>query len=234
MAYDQQTYGDSPFGPPTAPADAATAKPSGRRRRTRSAADHTEALSDHGENAVGPPPRSVLPQPAKDTEENSAENGDSRPSPALPDSYAPALKAKAGAVSALYLPKGRITGLNLVGEGLGWLMAWGTVGFFRAYVPPPILLCFDSQFTPWGMAGGTLLSALVIGQLLRRYEIKIGALKSLATTAIEYGESHHRADTQNNIYELLTEAEESTQKASAWVTSWLIALVSLFIIGAFY
>ena len=133
-----------------------------------------------------------------------------------------------------YLPKGRLTGQNVIGEGLIWLLVWGTVGFFRNHIPTSVLSLIDRLFTPWGMAGGTCLGALFIGQLLRRYEIKIGKLKALATTAIEYGEAHHQADVQTNIYELLTEAEERTHKASAWLTSWLTALVSLFIIGSFY
>jgi predicted NBD/HSP70 family sugar kinase len=56
----------------------------------------------------------------------------------------------------------------------------------------------------------------------------------LATTAIEYGETNHRADTQTHIDELLNAAAEKTEQASRWLVSWLTALGCLFIIGAFY
>lgn len=64
--------------------------------------------------------------------------------------------------------------------------------------------------------------------------MKISALRRLATTAIEYGDASHRADAQNEIFNLLTQAEESTERASRWFVSWLTGLGCLFIIGAFY
>ena len=113
-------------------------------------------------------------------------------------------------------------------------MVWGTVGFFRAHVPAAVLLVFDNLFHPWGTAGVTLLSALLIAQLLRRLQLKIGNLRRVATAAIEYGELDHRADAQKHIYELLSTAEHKTDMASRWLVSWLTALGCLFIIGAFY
>jgi hypothetical protein len=206
MAYDNKTYGASPFGKSVATT-----------HRTTPSQDlnSAEALSDH----IGDQP--------------TAENLDSD-APALPADYASAIKPRHLAVSFFYIPKGRVTGLNLLGEALGWLMAWGTVGFFRAYVPTPVLMLFDRVFNPYGMACMTLLSALFIGQMLRRYQLKLNSLRTLATTAIEYGETNHRADTQNHIDELLNAAAAETEQASRWLVSWLTALGALFIIGAFY
>ncbi|MEL6351588.1 MAG: hypothetical protein AAFR58_07480 [Cyanobacteria bacterium J06627_28] len=189
--------------------------------------DEAEALSDHGVHHTAADSADLSPE--TNPEETLQETA-----PLLPNSYSPTLKPKGSKLSVLDLPKGKVTGQNAIGECLIWLLVWGTVGFFRAYIPASVLLAFDRLFSPWGMAVGTGLSALVIGQMLRSYGMKLGKLKSLATTAIEYGEAHHQADVQNNIYELLTEAEERTHNASAWLTSWLTALVSLFIIGAFY
>ena len=72
-------------------------------------------------------------------------------------------------------------------------------------------MLFDRLFNPYGMACTTLLSAILIGQLLRRYQLKISHLRQLATTAIEYGELHHRADTQTQIDELLSAAIEQNR-----------------------
>jgi hypothetical protein len=210
MAYDSKTYGASPFGQsaqkrkPSPPANGASAP---------------EALSDQiGESPV----------------EGGAEEPSEEGVPTLPSEYASTPKSRRTVVSFFYIPKGRVTGLNMIGEGMGWLMAWGTVGFFRAYVPAPILTVFDSLFNPWGMAGITFVSALLIGQLLRHYQLKIISLRTLATTAIEYGETHQRAEAQNSIDALLSQAAERTETASRWVVSWLTALGCLFIIGAFY
>ena len=154
--------------------------------------------------------------------------------PALPASYAPDAKASDSVKSPFAILKGRITGLNMIGEASGWLMVWGTVGFFRAHVPAAVLLVFDNLFHPWGTAGVTLLSALLMAQLLRRLQLKIGNLRRVATAAIEYGELDHRADAQKHIYELLSTAEHKADMASRWLVSWLTALGCLFIIGAFY
>ena len=212
MAYDNKNYGASPFVHPAA-TTARTASPNSR-RETQAATSDTEALSDH----IGDPLEA-------DSSEGNAPN--------LPTDYA-AIRPRSAALPWLYIPKGRVTGLNLLGEALGWLMAWGTVGFFRAYIPVPVLMLFDRFFNPYGMACTTLLSAILIGQLLRRYQLKIGHLRQLATTAIEYGEIHHRADAQTQIDELLSAAAERTEQASRWLVSWLTALGCLFIIGAFY
>ena len=80
--------------------------------------------------------------------------------PAPPAGYGAAVRPTG--VSFFYLPKGRVTGLNLLGEALGWLMAWGTVGFFRAYVPAAVLMIFDGLFNPYGMAAITFISAILI------------------------------------------------------------------------
>ena len=204
MAYDKKTYGASPFGNPVAT--------SHRTSSAKPRAD-TAALSDHLDEQT-------------DTPDGNA--------PALPADYAPASQPRSAALSCFYIPKGRVTGLNLLGEALGWLMAWGTVGFFRAYIPPPVLLLFDRLFNPYGMACITLASALCLGQFLRRYQLKMIALGQLATTAIEYGETHHRADAQTQVDELLSAAAAQTEQASRWLVSWLTALGALFIIGAFY
>lgn len=209
MAYDQKTYGKTPFvesghSPPPVPTQEKTEVAS------------AEALSDQ----IGDQP---------DDEQATADEP-----PALPDGDASTTNRRQPADSIFHIPIGRISGLNLVGEALGWLMAWGTVGFFRAYLPAAVVTFFDRLFTPWGMASGTLLSALLIGQLLERYRGKIGKLRRRATVAIEYGESHHRADAQTTIDRLLSEAEAKTEKVSRWLVSWLTALGCLFIIGAFY
>ena len=179
--------------------------------------DPAEALSDQGSELRSPD--------AVSTDDTL---------PALPAGYAPVLKSRSRPLSRVYIPKGRISGLNLLGESLGWLMAWGTVGFFRAYVPPPIVTLFDHLFSPWGMTALTLTSALLIGQMLKRYQLKLEALRLMATTALEYGSANHQADTQNEIFDSLTQAEAQTEALSRWLVSWLTALGCLFVIGAFY
>jgi hypothetical protein len=212
MAYDNKTYGNSPFV--QSAATKTKAVPSSTRRSDRQTTPAPEALSDQM------------------SESQTAGSADADP-PALPTDYVPVAKPSR-TVSLFYVPKGRVTGLNLICEALGWLMAWGTVGFFRAYVPTPVLTVFDRLFNPYGMAGITLLSALFIGQLLRRYQLKIASLRTFATTAIEYGETHHRADTQTQVDELLSAAATQTENASRWLVSWLTALGCLFVVGAFY
>ena len=214
MAYDNKTYGTSPFGKAIATAPR-TAPPQSHRDSKADNTD-TEALSDQLSES-------------QTAAESAQDEG-----PVLPADYTPAIKPRSAATALFHIPKGRVTGLNLLGEALGWLMAWGTVGFFRAYVPALVLTIFDRLFTPWGMAGITFASALLIGQMLKRYQLKINALRQMATTAIEYGETYHRADTQAHIDELLSAAEEKTEQASRWLVSWLTALGALFIIGAFY
>ena len=212
MAYDSNTYGASPFSQ--------TAKRPPKLKdsplSTNTDLDPAEALSDQGSELRSP----------------DAVSADDIP--ALPAGYAPVLKSRSRSLSRLYIPKGRISGLNLLGESLGWLMAWGTVGFFRAYVPPPIVTLFDHLFSPWGMTALTLTSALLIGQLLKRYQLKLEALRLMATTALEYGSANHQADTQSEIFDGLTQAEAQTEALSRWLVSWLTALGCLFVIGAFY
>ena len=212
MAYDSNTYGASPFGQ--------TAKHPSKPKRSPLSAntdlDPAEALSDQGSDLLSP----------------DAVSADDIP--ALPAGYAPVLKSRSRSLSRVYIPKGRISGLNLLGESLGWLMAWGTVGFFRAYVPPPIVTLFDHLFSPWGMTALTLTSALLVGQMLKRYQLKLEALRLMATTALEYGSANHQADTQNEIFDSLTQAEAQTEALSRWLVSWLTALGCLFVIGAFY
>ena len=158
MAYDSNTYGASPFSQ--------TAKRPPKLKdsplSTNTDLDPAEALSDQGSELRSP----------------DAVSADDIP--ALPAGYAPVLKSRSRSLSRLYIPKGRISGLNLLGESLGWLMAWGTVGFFRAYVPPPIVTLFDHLFSPWGMTALTLTSALLIGQLLKRYQLKLEALRLIS------------------------------------------------------
>ena len=213
MAYDNKTYGMSPFGK----AIATTARTASLKSRRDSKAEDTdaEALSDQLSES----------QTAAESAQDEA--------PVLPADYA-AIKPRGTAAAFLHIPKGRVTGLNMLGEALGWLMAWGTVGFFRAYVPAPMLTIFDRLFTPWGMASITFTSALLIGQMLKRHQLKLNHLRQMATTAIEYGKTHHRADTQTHIDELLSTAAAQTEQASRWLVSWLTALGALFIIGAFY
>ena len=119
MAYDNKTYGASPFVHPAATTARTTV--SNSRRETQAATSDTEALSDQ-----------LGDQLEVDSPDGTA--------PALPTDYA-AIKPRSAALSWFYIPKGRVTGLNLLGEALGWLMAWGTVGFFRAYVP---VACADA------------------------------------------------------------------------------------------
>lgn len=178
--------------------------------------------------------KAVPELPSDQPEDSPGESQEALGPPDLPSEYAPTAQPSQPPASIFYIPRGRISGLNLVGEALGWLMAWGTVGFFRAYLPPPIVAVFDYIFTPWGMAGGTLISTVFVGQLLNRYRIKIAAIRRMAFMAIEYGECHQRAEAQTIIDRLLTEAEEKTEKVSSWIVSWLTALGCLFIIGAFY
>ena len=209
MAYDRKTYGKSPFGNSAATTDRAAAK--------------TEALSDQ----VG----DQLEAQESNQRDEALTEGDA---PALPADYAAAIKPSGKTVSFFYIPEGRITGLNMLGETLGWLMAWGTVGFFRAYVPAPVLLLFDKLFNPWGMASITFISALITAHLLRRLQHKLSSLRRVTTTALEYGNLNHHADAQKHVYELMSTAEEKTDIASRWLVSWLTALACLFIIGSFY
>ena len=230
MAYDQTTYGASPFvqggdsmarTEPVQKRNAAKPEPARRRDAAKPKPPDADALSDQ----LGEIPTDQSPK-----ETRAAAGG----SPALPDEPGLAVKSRCPEASVFRIPSGRLGGLNLVGEALGWLMAWGTVGFFRAYLPAPVVSAFDYIFTPWGMAGGTLISALLIGQLLNRYRVKIGALRRMAIDAIEYGEAMDRAKAQSDIDRLLTEAAEKTESVSRWLVSWLTALGCLFIIGAFY
>jgi len=240
MAYDRKTYGNSPFGNSVATPHRRT--PVSRRRGSSRTLSDAEALSDQ----MGDPMGEQMDEQTADqtgdqtgdqlsdqTDADTEGTENNGTAPALPTGYGAAAVRPTG-VSFFYLPKGRVTGLNLLGEALGWLMAWGTVGFFRAYVPAAVLMVFDGLFNPYGMAAITFMSAIALSHLLRRYQLKIMALRQLATTAIEYGETHHRADTQNQIDELLSAAAEKSENASQWLVSWLTALGALFIIGAFY
>lgn len=223
MTYDTKTYGQSPFGNTTAPPKENSA---------------SEALSDQLAGRQQRPVRktqlAARSHKTSDSETDAAATASSPAQPpALPADYSPVLKPKPSSLPTFYLPKGR-TGLPILGEMTGWLMAWGTVGFFRSYVPEPVITFFDGFFSPWGMAGVTLFSALLIGRRFRHYSLKLAAVRKLATTAIEYGEAHHQADVQASIYDLLTQAEADTQRLSAQTVSWLTALGALFIIGAFY
>ena len=232
MAYDRKTYGNSPFGNSVATSHRRT--PVSRRRGSSRTLSDAEALSDQ----MGDPMSEQMDEQTGDQRldqtdaQTNAKEDTNGTAPALPPDYAAAVRPTG--VSFFYLPKGRVTGLNLLGEALGWLMAWGTVGFFRAYVPAAVLMIFDGLFNPYGMAAITFMSAIALSHLLRRYQLRIMALRQLATTAIEYGETHHRADTQNQIDELLSAAAEKSENASRWLVSWLTALGALFIIGAFY
>ncbi|PZO10707.1 MAG: hypothetical protein DCF25_20300 [Leptolyngbya foveolarum] len=211
MAYNSKTFGQSPFGN-SAKTTAAT--PPRTRKAPPAASSVEEALSDQ-------------------IEDDNAETDEESQPPVLPNSSLPASKSFRSR-SIFYIPQGKMTGLDMLSEAVGWLMAWGTVGFFRAYLPAPVLACFDILFHPYCTAGITLLSALLAGQFLRRYQLKIASLRQLATVAIEYGEVRHRADAQAEIFELLSAAEAKTEQISRWLVSALTALGCLFIIGAFY
>ena len=205
MAYDNKTFGQSPFGNTTATTTQTSS--------AKATAENTEALSDH------------ISEPEIEAPETT---------PALPADYKPSSKLSRSKVSYFYIPKGRIANLTMLGEALIWLMAWGTVGFFRAHIPAPVVAFFDGLFAPWGMAGLTLVSGLLIGRIFRDYRLKIGLLRESALLAIEYGSVEHRADAQLKIDQLLLEAAESTKRVGRWLVTWLTALGCLFIIGAFY
>lgn len=227
MAYDAKKYGASPFGPSKVARRDVPVKARSKQARTAktpiapapTTVDESEALSDQMGDQV-----------EQEDSDSPAVNGP----PELPGDYDAKRKTPKRTIPLFYLPKGRIAGLNMLGEATGWLMAWGTVGFFRAYVPEPVITVFDQFFTPWGMAITTLMSALLVGQLLQRYLVKVTSLRSLATTALEYGELHHWADIQKNVYDLLVQVEAKTESTSRWLVTWLTALGCLFIIGAFY
>lgn len=211
MTYDTETYGTSPFGQSATTKTAAGNRPPPRDRR-----DRPEALSD---------------QLAEETEPLEASSDETTPT--LPADYATRPKAPRSK-AFFYIPKGRIANLTLIGEALGWLMAWGTVGFFRAHIPAPVVAFFDRLFSPWGMAAVTLASGLLIGRIFRDYHVQLGRLRNAAVLAIEYGEVEHRADAQQEIDQLLREAEVKTERVGRWLVTWLTALGCLFIIGAFY
>ena len=213
MAYDSKTFGTSPFGNRTA----TTSRSAASKGATRT----PEALSDH------------MSEPGSEPDAAAERTDEQQTAPALPTNYR--LLSKSSSKAALfYIPKGRIANLTMLGEALVWLMAWGTVGFFRAHVPVPVVSFFDTLFSPWGMAGLTLVSGLLIGRLFRRYRIQIGKIRELAVLAVEYGEVKDRADAQVKLDRLLAEAEERTKAAGRWLVTWLTALGCLFIIGAFY
>ena len=228
MAYDSKTFGDSPFGQPIAAARSPSSK----------AADNPEALSDHvGELAREPARKPGSEQPSARAEDppKTEPNGQPlEPAPALPTSYRLLAKPSDRKAALFYIPKGRIANLTMLGEALIWLMAWGTVGFFRAHVPAPVVAFFDALFSPWGMAGLTLAIALLLGRLFRHYRLKLARIRELAVLAIGYGEAENQAEAQVKIDRLLAEAEERTKRAGRWLVTWLTALGCLFIIGAFY
>ena len=228
MKYDHKTYGASPFGNSAATASRKVAPPKTKRRDNSRAP--TEALGDQ----LGEP---ATDQTAEQQDNPPAEEQHSQAGakvPALPSDYAPVGATSKTKLSFFYIPKGRVLGLNLVGEAVGWMLVWGTVGFFRASIPLPVLAFFDLVFHPWATAVISVASAFLLGRLLRRYQIQIYDLRNLATTAIEYGELNHRADVQSSIDQQLTQAAGHTRTASRWLVSWLTALACLFIIGAFY
>ena len=220
MAYDNKTYGTSPFGS----AATTTALQSGERKGTRSPAAE-DALSDHLPSSQ---------RPGAQVEENSSNEDHNSQPPALPANAVPSNQKRRAKVSYFHLPKGRIANLTMLGEALGWLLTWGTVGFFRAQVPAAVVRFFDALFTPWGMAAITLASGLFIGRLFRDYRLKLGRLRDAAVLAIEYGNVEHRADAQADVDRLLLDAEISTERVGQWLVTWLTALGCLFIIGAFY
>ena len=204
MPYDTKAYGQSPFG---APVKGSSAK-----------VTPAEPLSD-------------LTSPSAEPADESTETDGLPP---LPSGYAATAKPRALRPSLLYLPRGALTGMSILGEAALWLMAWGTVGFFRSYVPPAALTVCDRLFSPWGMSALTFFSALTLGRSLHRHALKLAAVRDMATTAIEHGEAHHQADAQNSIYDLLSSAKADSERLSGWVVSHLTAIAALFIIGAFY
>lgn len=211
MAYNSKTFGQSPFGNS---AETTAATPPRTRKAPPAASSTDEALSDQ-------------------IEDNNAATDDEQQPPALPNNSL-ANRQSFRTRSIFHIPKGKVTGLNMLSEAVGWLMAWGTVGFFRNHIPAPVLTCFDVLFHPYCTAGITLLSALLAGQCLRRYQLKIASLRQLATIAIEYGEADQRGNAQAEIFDLLSAAEAKTEQVSCWLVSALTALGCLFIIGAFY
>ena len=222
MPYDTRTYGQSPFGAP------ASAKRSDSQEEAPTA-NPSEALSDE----LATPSAPSLGASSPSAPSLGASSKTDSPPP-LPTGYVPAAKARPPRLALLYLPKGGLTGMPIAGEAALWLMAWGTVGFFRSYIPPAALSACDRLFSPWGMAALTFLSALSLGRRFHHYALKLAATRDMATTAIEYGEAHHQADTQNNIYDLLSAAQADTERLSGQAVSTLTALAALFIIGAFY
>lgn len=145
MAYDTQTYGKSPFG---SPSNTTASEPT---PDAVALSDQSDALSDQQIDDDSTEARTgdeLADKPAADT-------------PELPQHYAPVLKLKPPPI-AFHLPRGRLTGLPIVGEAAVWLLSWGTVGFFRGYLSARLLSAFDRLFTPWGMAIVTLVSALLI------------------------------------------------------------------------
>ena len=229
MAYDSNAFGTSPFGNQTV--TTARGAPS-------KAAGNPEALSDHvGELAGDPASKPASEQLSTQTENPQKIESDGQPlepAPALPTNYRLLEKPPDRKATFFYIPKGRIANLTMLGEALIWLMAWGTVGFFRAHIPAPVVALFDKLFSPWGMAGLTLASALLLGRLFRQYRLKLARIRELSVLAIGYGETENQADVQVKIDRLLAEAEERTKKAGRWLVTWLTALGCLFIIGAFY
>ena len=205
MAYDNKTYGQSPFGNTTATTTHTTS--------SKDPAQRTEALSDH----ISEPEETSTPI-----------------APALPADYKSSSQPSRSKVSFFYIPKGRIANLTMLGEALIWLMAWGTVGFFERARPRASYRFFRRPVCALGNGRSHSSQRAANRQTLRDYRLKIGLLRDSAVLAIEYGEVEHRADAQLKIDRLLTEAAESTKRIGRWLVTWLTALGCLFIIGAFY
>ena len=152
MAYDSKTFGQSPFGQTVA-----TTAAKSRRSKTATTPTAEDALSDQiGDDQIGDDPLNDNPL----NDDKPGENAPEKAPPELPADRAPHRQLRRAEVSLFYLPQGRIGGLNLLGEAVGWLLLWGTVGFFRAYIPPPVLALFDRLFHPYCTAGNRTAQCL--------------------------------------------------------------------------
>ena len=215
MSYDQDTYGESPFGDEE--------QSDGRRGATVELPSSSVSTVEE--------PESRISESTERTEDNLSDAFEEDPSDptdfTLPPKYGQSARLKPSNVKlcAGYQPKG-ISGWSFPFEFLLWFVVWCAAGFGLSFLPPSVTKIMLVVLGPWTSAALVALSGYVAARQLALLDAQLLASQSIASAAVkaETTDIDHVADVSEACYKSLHSARsrvKGTIKFLVTITSFI-------------
>ena len=224
MPYDQDTYGESPFG--------------------------DQEQSDERQGATVELPSSSVSTVEEDLESRTSKSTDrrednlsdafnDRPSDptefALPPKYgqfAPKLKPSDVKLCAGYRLKG-ISGWSFPFEFLLWSLVWCAVGFGLSFLPSSVTRITLVALGPWTSAVLVALSGYVAARHIATLDAQLLASQSIAAAAVkaETADVDHVADVSEACYESLHSARSRVKGTIKFLVTVTSAISSYLVVS---